>query len=82
MPTVAMTSDLEQYIDSLRSYLSENPDVDKSVNNPQNDCNSGKTPPKAGAAHCGTRLASPKVVETNVHFQPMKMAPVVSTQKN
>lgn len=78
MPTVAMTSEIEQYIDSLRSYLSENPDVDKSINSPQNDHSSGRMPSKAGAAHD----PSPKVVETNARYQPMKMAPVVSTQKN
>jgi hypothetical protein len=82
MPTVAMTSELEQYVDSLRSYLRENPEVDKSINRPQKDRSPGRTPPKAGVAHDEARLASPKVVETNVNYQPMKVAPVVSTQKN
>ncbi|CRG88858.1 hypothetical protein PISL3812_05893 [Talaromyces islandicus] len=81
MPTVAMTSELEEYIDSLRSYLNKNPDVGKSMNSPQNDRNPVRMPPKAGAAH-DAQLPSPDIVENNVHYRRMKMAPVVSTQKN
>lgn len=73
MPTVAMTGDLEQYVDSLRCYLSENPEVDKSATNAPKDG-------KAGGSHEGNRATSPKAVKTN--YQPVKMAGVVSTQKH
>lgn len=76
MPTVAMTSEVKQYMDSLRSYLTKNPDTDKSVNMAQNDRKpGGGTPFKARTAH-GVGPKSPRIVESR------KMASVVSTQKN